>query len=170
MIHLDVPAMPSLGREVLWHGGDVRQALTWYDLFGEAMLDQGSQYRYADGFEGAARDPLQHALPLVHSAPDVAQSLLRMALQQMVPEEAWGPPKPAGPYHPADDAWNTPYALFGSGVVDDITYGVSLGGASDLELYLLLFASEYLLATKDADFLATAIPFRYRADAVLMLC
>ena len=98
---------------------------------------------------------------LLHSAPEVAQSLLRMALQQMVPEEAWGPPKPAGPYHPADDAWNTPYALYGSGLVDDITYGVGLGGASDLELYLLLFASEYLLATKDVGFLQTTIPFRY---------
>ena len=44
IIHLDVPARPSLGREILWHGGYVRQALTVYDLFGEAMLDQGSQY------------------------------------------------------------------------------------------------------------------------------
>ena len=72
------------------------QALTHYDFFNESMLDQGSQYRYAAGFEGAARDPLQHALPLISSAPDQAASLLRMALQQMVPPEAWGPPKPAG--------------------------------------------------------------------------
>ena len=43
----------------------VRQALTFYEFLNESMLDQGSQYRYASGFEGAARDPMQHALPLM---------------------------------------------------------------------------------------------------------
>ena len=115
-----------------------------YDFFNESMLDQGSQYRYAGGFEGAARDPLQHALPLVLMAPERAASVLRMALSQLVPKAAWGAPKPAGPYAPADDAWNTPYALYGSGRIEDPFFGVNLSGASDLELYLLLLASEYL--------------------------
>ena len=160
----DAPAHPQIGREVKWHAGYLRQALTFYDFFNETMLDQGSQYRYSSGFEGATRDPLQHALPLVHSAPEQAASILRLALQQMVPPAAWGPPKPAGPYGVADSAWNTPYALVGGGQLDEILYGVQLNGASDLELYMLLLGSEYLLATKDAAFLDTRIPFRYKVD------
>ena len=87
-----------------------RQLKTWlqfYDYFNESVLDQGSQYRYGSGFEGAARDPLQHLLALIHSAPERAASVLRMQLQTMVPPEAWGPPKPSGPFHPSDDSWNT---------------------------------------------------------------
>ena len=68
-------------------------------------------------------------------------SVLRMALSQLVPKAAWGPPKPAGPYAPADDAWNTPYALYGSGRIEDPFFGVNLSGASDLELYLLLLGN-----------------------------
>ena len=41
-----------------------------------------------------------------------------------------------------------------------MVYGVELNGASDLELYLLLLGSEYLLATKDINFLQTQIPYR----------
>ena len=78
-----------------------------------------------------------------------------------VPPAAWGPPKPSGPFRkytsslqllvfsrssltgclcsdPDDDTWNTAYALFGSGRIDDIDFGVFLNGASDLEIYLLL--------------------------------
>ena len=48
---------------------------------------------------------------------------------------------------------------------DTITYGgVVLNGASDLELYLLLASAEYLLATKDADFLKERIPYKFKAD------
>jgi hypothetical protein len=163
-IGFDAPAHPEVGREVSWNAGYLRQALTRYDFFNESMLDQGSQYRYAAGFEGAARDPLQHALPLVLMAPERAASVLRMALSQLVPKAAWGPPKPAGPYSPTDDAWNTPYALYGSGRVDNIVFGVQLSGASDLELYLLLLASEYVLASKDVSFLSQRITYRFKAD------
>lgn len=142
-VGFDAVKMASVGREVRWNGGYLRQALTHYDFFNESVLDQGSQYRYGSGFEGAARDPLQHALPLIHSAPERAASVLRMQLQTMVPPGAWGPPKPAGPYGVSDDSWNTAYALYGSGLVDDMHFGVQLGGASDLEIYLLLLSSEY---------------------------
>ena len=155
---------PAVGREVRWNGGYVRQALTKYDFFNESVLDQGSQYRYGAGFEGAARDPLQHLLPLIHSAPERAASVLRMQLQTMVPPEAWGPPKPSGPFHPSNDTWNTAYALWGSGRVNDIDFGVILNGASDLEIYLLLASSEYLLATKNVEFLAERIPFKFKVS------
>ena len=155
---------PAVGREVRWNGGYVRQALTKYDFFNESVLDQGSQYRYGAGFEGAARDPLQHLLPLIHSAPERAASVLRMQLQTMVPPQAWGPPKPSGPFHPANDTWNTAYALWGSGRVNDIDFGVNLNGASDLEIYLLLASAEYLLATKDVAFLTERIQFRYKVS------
>jgi hypothetical protein len=159
-----VPSQPAIGREVAWNAGYLRQALTRYDFFNESMLDQGSQYRYAAGFEGAFRDPMQHALPLVLMAPERASSILRMALSQLCPPAAWGPPRPAGPYSPTDDAWSTPYALYGSGRIDNIFFGVQLAGASDLELYLLLLASEYVLATKDTGFLAQRIPYRFKVN------
>ena len=47
----------------------------------------------------------------------------------------------ADAYAPADDAWNTPYALYGSGRIEDPFFGVNLSGASDLELYLLLLGN-----------------------------
>jgi cellobiose phosphorylase len=164
-VRFQSPSQPAVAREVAWHSSYLRQALTFYDFFNESVLDQGSQYRYASGFEGAARDPLQHVLGLLHSAPEQAASVLRMQLQQLVPEEAWGNPKPSGPFGVNDSSWNMPYALFGSGRIDPITYdGVVLNGASDLELYLLLSTSEYLLATKDVRFLSERIPYKFKLD------
>jgi len=155
----------AVSREVSWHGGMLRQALTRYDFFNESVLDQGSQYRYGAGFEGAARDPLQHALGLLNSAPELAKSVLRMQMQQLVPPAAWGPPRPAGPYGANDSSWNAAYALSGNGMVDTITYGgTQLSGASDLELYLLNCFAEYVLATKDAAFLAERIPYRFKLE------
>lgn len=49
------------------------------------MLDQGTAHRDAsggNGFEGAARDPLQHALPLLHTAPGKVASVIRFTLSE----------------------------------------------------------------------------------------
>ena len=52
------------------------------------MLDQGTAHRDAsggNGFEGAARDPLQHALPLLHTAPGKVASVIRFTLFETYP-------------------------------------------------------------------------------------
>ena len=46
-------------------------------LVGGHTLDQGSAYSFLVGVDAATRDPLQHALPLVYSEPDLALSVLR---------------------------------------------------------------------------------------------
>jgi hypothetical protein len=44
------------------------------------MIDQGTAYRYSVGFQGAARDPVQHALPMV----DLASATARFVEQRIV--------------------------------------------------------------------------------------
>lgn len=72
LANFSCPAKPAVGREVAWHGGYLRSALTQCGFNNESVLDQGTAYRYGsggNGFEGAACDPLQHALPRLHMAP-----------------------------------------------------------------------------------------------------
>jgi hypothetical protein len=51
-------------RELVWSFAMTRQTLTFDNYFNESILDQGTGYRYGScsfcGFQGAARDPLQH--------------------------------------------------------------------------------------------------------------
>ena len=80
-------------------------------------------------------------------------SLRNEGKMAQVPPAAWGPPKPSGPFRKYTSSLQllvfsrssltgacvqTAYALFGSGRIDDIDFGVFLNGASDLEIYLLL--------------------------------
>ena len=53
----------------------MRSSLTFYNLYNEYVLDQGTYYRYYIGFEGAFRDPLQHILPLIYTSPNIILEL-----------------------------------------------------------------------------------------------
>ena len=48
-------------------------------------MNAGTAYRYDFGFQGAVRDPLQHALPLIETAPHIAKSVLRYTVKEMMP-------------------------------------------------------------------------------------
>jgi hypothetical protein len=117
-------------RETSWSHYYVRSNLTFDDAFGEHILSQGGIYQYVMGLQGAARDPLQHALPFVFSDPEIVKQILRYTMKEV-----------------RDDG-SIPYAIVGHGV----PMPTAQDDASDLPLYLLWLACEYLLGTRDFAF------------------
>ena len=142
-MRFDVPAEPWIKREATWNHYYLRSSQTFDDCFGEHILNQNGFYQYTMGFQGAARDPLQHSLPFVFSDPEIVRSILRYTLKEV-----------------RDDG-SVPYGIVGHGVVAPIISDKS----SDLPLWLLWTASEYVLATRDLDFLNEKIPARFSATA-----
>ncbi len=117
---------PEATREVPWHAALLTGALAVDRVIGGHTLDQGSAYSYTVGFNGAARDTLQHALPLVYIDPAHALSVLRNTC-------AWATPEGDLPY--ALDAAKRPTSL--------------LFRPSDQNLWALWLACEYAAATGD---------------------
>ncbi len=117
---------PEAQREIPWHAGLLTGGLSVDRVVGGHTLDQASAYAYSIGFNGAARDPLQHALPLVYVAPAQALSVLRNTC-------AWATPGGDLPY--ALDAHKRPTNL--------------LFRPSDQNLWALWLAAEYAAATGD---------------------
>lgn len=125
-----------VSRETAWNYYSLRSALTYDSYFQEHILTQGAQYVYVMGNNSSARDPLQHVLPLIYSDPHIVKEVLRYTLKMVR----------------ADGS--IPYGMVGSGmpmptVMDD---------ASDIPLFLIWLASEYVLATRDVIFLDEMIP------------
>lgn len=121
-----VATAPGAARELRWHAALLEGGLAVDRVLGGHSLDQGSTYSYVMGFNGAARDPLQHALPLVYFAPDLALSVLRNTC-----------------------AWSTadgdlPYALHAAKAPTSIGFR-----PSDQNLWALWLAAEYAAATGD---------------------
>ena len=57
--------------------------------------------------QGAARDPVQHALPLVELRPSLVKSVLRYTLKEMM--QSWHQ------ISPANKIVNIPYGMTGNG-------------------------------------------------------
>jgi hypothetical protein len=125
-----VDGEPWVEREIAWNAGYLRSALTYDSFFREHILSQGAGSQYLAGLQGAARDPLQHALPLIFTDPAIVRGILRYTLKEI---QADG---------------SIPYGIVGAGVPMPCRYR-----PSDLELWLLWLASEYILATRDTAFL-----------------
>jgi hypothetical protein len=125
-----VDGEPWVEREIAWNAGYLRSALTYDGFFREHILSQGAGYQYLAGLQGAARDPLQHALPLIFTDPAIVRGILRYTLKEI---QADG---------------SIPYGIVGAGVPMPCRYL-----PSDLELWVLWLASEYILATRDTAFL-----------------
>jgi hypothetical protein len=142
-MRFEVPAEHWIKREATWNHYYLRSSQTYDDFFDEHILNQNGFYQYTMGFQGAARDPLQHCLPFLFSDPEIVKSVLRYTLKEV-----------------RDDG-SLPYAIVGHGVVAPMLSDK----ASDLPLWLLWTASEYVLATRDLDFLNERIPLRFSADA-----
>lgn len=129
-------------RETGWHNYYVRSAATFDSFFQEHIISQGQVYQYLMGFQGAARDPLQHVLPLVFSNPGLVREVIRYTLKEVQQDGS------------------IPYALVGC--------GVPLPGdlqPSDQEMWLLWLVSEYVLATRDKEFLNERLPTYPRKKA-----
>ena len=129
------PAHPWVEREAIWSSYYLRSGLTYDSFFREHILSQGAGYQYLAGLQGAARDPLQHALPFVFTDPGVVRGILRYTLKEIQPDGS------------------IPYGIVGHGVPMPCVYQ-----PSDLQLWVLWVASEYVLATRDRDFLHERVP------------
>lgn len=134
-ISLAVPDEPWVERELAWHHYYLRSNLTFDSFYQEHILSQGHVYQYVIGFQGAARDPLQHALPFVYSCPGIVKEVLRYTLKEVLPDG------------------EIPYGVTGHGMRMAVPFR-----PSDQELWLLWLASEYVLATRDTDFLDEVLP------------
>ena len=132
----ETQAEPWVKRETAWHYYYLRSSLTYDDFFDEHILSQGAIYQYSVGFQGAARDPLQHALPFLFSDPHIVKEILRYTLKEV---RANG---------------SIPYGIVGHGTIMPTVSDNS----SDMPLWLLWVASEYVLATRDTAFLDEEIP------------
>lgn len=151
LTRFDMASEPWVRDEISWHSYYVHGGLSYDSFLNQHMLDQGASYRYGFGFQGAARDPVQHALPLVELAPKMALSVLMSVLkQEQLSLESVDPRRKI----------NLPYGLTASGVLFPLDYNTAPGVApDDMELFVLLLASEYMLATKDVEFLNHTVPF-----------
>jgi len=130
-----VDDMPWVEREVTWHHYYLRSNLTYDDFFAEHILSQGHVYQYIFGFQGAARDPLQHALPFIFGSPQIVQEVIRYTLKEVQPDG------------------EIPYGITGNGMVMP-----ALWRPSDQQMWLLWLASDYVLATRDTTFLDEIVP------------
>jgi hypothetical protein len=135
LIKLNITNETWVNREILWHYYYLRGAMTFDNYFQEHILSQGHVYQYIIGFQGAARDPLQHAKPFLFSDPFIVKEILRYTLKEVQPDG------------------QIPYAITGSGVIAPLPYK-----PSDLELWLLWLISEYILVTRDKDFFYEILP------------
>jgi hypothetical protein len=142
-MRFDVPAEPWVKREATWNHYYLRSSQTFDDFFGEHILNQNGFYQYTMGFQGAPRDPLQHSLPFLFSDPEIVKSVMRYTLKEV-----------------RDDG-SLPYGIVGHGVVAPM----ASDNASDLPLWLMWTVSEYVLATRDVDFLNEKIPAKLSATA-----
>ncbi len=119
-------AAPAATREIPWHVAVLTGAAARDRVLGDHTLNQGSTYAFVMGFNGAARDPLQHALPLVYCEPDLALSVLRNTC-------AWATPD-----------GDLPYSLDGAKRPNPFVFR-----PSDQNLWALWLAAEYAAATGD---------------------
>ncbi|MEV3853675.1 hypothetical protein AB0J38_05025 [Streptomyces sp. NPDC050095] len=130
------PQAPEATCEIPWHAALLTGGACADGLLGGHTLDQASAYSYRHGFNGAARDPLQHALPLVYTEPDLALSVLRNTC-------AWASPDGELPY--SLDAEQQPRT--------------DLFSPSDQNLWALWLAAEYAAATGDLAAFAEPVGF-----------
>jgi len=119
-----------IDREMAWNYYYLRGNLTYDSFFREHILSQGHVYQYLLGAQIAMRDPLQHALPFIFNNPQIVREQIRYTLKMMRPDG------------------EIPYGITGFGHYVPVEFK-----PSDHELWLLWLASEYVLATKDFDFL-----------------
>lgn len=139
-VSLQIPGQEWIDRELLWHNQSLRAAATYDSAFGEHILSQGHVYQYIMGFQGASRDPLQHALPFIFTDPGLVREVIRYTLKSVLPDGT------------------VPYGICGHGAIM-----ISPFLSDDLELWLIWTLSEYILATKDLSILKERVtPYPYK--------
>jgi len=135
IVTLSIPEEDWVERETIWHNYYLRSAMTYDDYFNEHILSQGHVYQYIMGAQIAARDPLQHTLPFIFCEPKIVKEIIRYILKT------------------TKEDGEIPYGVIGNGMIIPLPFF-----PSDLELWLLWVTSEYILATRDKEFLEEVIP------------
>lgn len=142
-LRFSTPDEPWIEREVTWNHYYLRSGFTYDDFFKQHVVSQASIYQYVMGFQGAARDPLQHSLPFIFSDPDLVKEVLRYTLSEVRPDGS------------------IPYGIVGHGMPMPTTSDNS----SDMPMWLIWAVSEYLLATRDVRFLDSEVVTFYGESA-----
>ncbi|MGH9516541.1 MAG: GH36-type glycosyl hydrolase domain-containing protein [Terriglobales bacterium] len=142
-LRFSVESEPWVERETTWNNYYLRSGFTYDDFFHHHIISQSSIYQYVMGFQGAARDPLQHSLPFIFSDPEIVKDVLRYTLKEVRPDGS------------------IPYGIVGHGMPMPTTFDDS----SDVPMWLLWVASEYVLATRDVSFLNSQVVTIYGARA-----
>jgi hypothetical protein len=127
---------PVLRREMQWNVAALEAMATWREYYDETVVPQGTVYDYTWGMFASSRDLAQHALPLCHTNPAVARSVVRYLMKRTVPD--------------------------GEIKLNDEGFGWSPSGAqqtSDQQLFFFLLLAEYLRATGDASVLRDQIEY-----------
>ncbi len=138
------PGRAWLSRELQWDAYTVRSGATYEECRGRHIISQGGYYQYAFGFQGAFRDPLQHILPMIYADPSLARDVLLYSAQEQ--------PRVGG---------QIPYAM------TEFCRPIKFGNSDDLDVWLLLAASEYGLATRDLRVFNTPVSFSDGGRATL---
>lgn len=136
-----IPAFASesdavLRREMQWNVAALEAMATWREYYNETVVPQGTVYDYTWGMFASSRDLAQHALPLCHTNPALARSVLRYLMKRTVPD--------------------------GEIKLNDEGFGWSPSGAqqtSDQQLFFFLLLAEYLRVTRDASLLRDQIEY-----------
>lgn len=130
LFFIDVPKEPWIKREMIWNNYYLRSSLSYDDYYKEHLLNQAGGYQYVMGFQGCPRDPLQHLLPFIFTNQKIAKEVLRFSLKLILP------------------GGRIPMAISGHGCIFEEGFL-----PSDQELWYLWVVSEYILATRDYQFL-----------------
>lgn len=139
-----VPDAPWLWREMAWHAESLFAGSYWNEYAEAHFVDQGSAYSYLQGLSGAHRDFALFTLPMVWLRPELAKEMLRFSLRAQ-----------SG----ADGA--LPYAHIGHGLQTGAFIHTE---SSDLDIFLMWAAAEYLNATRDFAFLSDTLPYYPTSD------
>jgi hypothetical protein len=124
-----------LARELQWDAYTLRSGASYEECAGRHIISQGGYYQYGLDFQGAFRDPLQHALPMIYANPELAREVLLYSAAEQ--------PR----------AGFIPYARIQN------CQRFDLGTSDDLDLWLLWTAAEYGLATRDRAFFDRQVPW-----------
>jgi cellobiose phosphorylase len=126
----------TVNQELQWNVAVLEAMATWREYYNETVVPQGTVYDYIWGNMLSSRDLAQHALPLCHTNPGVARSVLRFLMKRTVPD--------------------------GEIKLNDEGFGWSPSGAqqtSDQQLFFFLLLAEYLRVTKDSSLLRDEIGY-----------
>lgn len=137
-----------IGRELAWGYYYTRSASIYSDFFSCHTIPQGSNYQYVAGINGSIRDNAQHALPMIYMYPELARETIRficMSQNEKDGELSQG--------YTNKRKWNNSFSF-----LTGFDKPTSLN-ASDLDLWFIWLATEYILATRDFDFLNESVPY-----------